>query len=196
MEREIWKDIKGFEGLYQVSNMGRVKSLGRLVATKNGKTYCVKEKIMSIHIDKQGYQCVHLRKSGGFQYEKKIHQLVGIAFIPNPDNKPFIDHINTIRDDNRIENLRWCTSKENSNNSLTKIKMSSSQKGKTGVISNHHKSIMQFDINGNLLKQWDTITEAAKCTGTNRTSIVSCANGKYKMAGGYIWKYTKKDKAA
>lgn len=111
---EIWKDIEGYEG-YQVSSYGRVKN-------KRGKiTFGVKG-------DKDGYLRITLTKNN-IQKTYKVHRLVAIAFIPNPDNKPFIDHINTEKTDNRVENLRWCTSKENNNNPITKIKMGKAKKG-------------------------------------------------------------------
>lgn len=113
---EIWKDIEGYEGLYQVSNLGRVKNVKR-----NRVTYGMKG-------DKDGYLRIGLSKDGILK-TYKVHRLVAMAFIPNPDNKPFIDHINTVKDDNRVQNLRWCTSKENNNNPITKIKMGKAKKG-------------------------------------------------------------------
>lgn len=104
---EIFKDIQGFEGLYQISNMGKVKSF------QNGKEKILKEKRNS-----KGYLSVSLRKDKK-NYSRKIHRLVGEAFVPNINNLPEIDHINTIRDDNRAENLRWVTHKENCNNPLS-----------------------------------------------------------------------------
>lgn len=106
---EIWKDIQGFENLYQVSNFGRVKSLG------NGKSYnsnFSKERILKGKVDKDGYIEYSLCKSGKPNFVRS-HRLVAMAFIPNIENKPIIDHINNIKDDNRVENLRWVTNQEN-----------------------------------------------------------------------------------
>lgn len=106
---EIWKDIDGYEGLYKVSNLGRVKSFYK---SSNGK-------ILKLNKDNYGYIQTTLYKDNLVK-TFKVHRLVAIAFIPNLENKPEVDHINTIRDDNRVENLRWTTSKENRNNDLTK----------------------------------------------------------------------------
>lgn len=108
MTNEVWKDIDGYEGLYQVSNMGNVKSL------KWGK-----EKILKAGKNNHGYLAVVLCKDGK-QKTHKVHRLVAEMFIPNLENKEQIDHINTIKTDNRVENLRWVTPKENVNNPLTK----------------------------------------------------------------------------
>ena len=124
MEEE-WRPIKDYEGLYEVSNMGRVKSLKRCDALGRKK----EEKILSGRCNKYGYLRVNLYKNG-IRKDFFIHRLVAEVFIPNPENKPDVDHINTIRTDNRDKNLRWVTPKENRNNELTKKHNSESQKGK------------------------------------------------------------------
>lgn len=117
---EIWKDAKGYEGLYQISNLGKVK---RLVSVK-----CKKERFLSITKDrKSGYCRVMLCKNNKTK-RFLIHRLIAEHFIPNPENKPCIDHINGVKDDNRIENLRWCTYKENNNYQIAKRNNSESQK--------------------------------------------------------------------
>ena len=126
MEEEVWKPIKNYEGLYEVSNMGRVKNLNYKGSGK--------EKILKNIKRREGYLMVILTKNGkrrGFL----VHRLVAEAFIPNPEGKPCIDHINTIRNDNRIENLRWVTYKENNNNPLTKKKYSEYHREQT--VENH-----------------------------------------------------------
>ena len=125
---EIWVDIKGYEGFYQVSNQGRVRSVEREIIRVDGKKKTFKGKILNQQI-RRGYYIVYLSKNGKTK-TVRVHRLIAIAFIPNPENKPHIDHINTITTDNRIENLRWVTPKENRNNELTKKHNSESQKGK------------------------------------------------------------------
>ena len=120
---EIWKDIEGYEGLYQVSNFGRVKSLDRVVFSKRwGGLYMhIKEFIMLPQKTQTGYLRLELYKEGKSK-KHKVHRLVAQAFIPNPENKPQVDHINGLKTDNRAENLRWSTAEENRANPNTLIK--------------------------------------------------------------------------
>ena len=128
MSKEIWKDIEGYEGLYQVSNLGRVRSLDRVYeAIKGHPQYC-KGKILKAFIHPQTHYCVTDLWKNNKRVHVKTHRLVAKAFIPNLDNKPFIDHINRDRQDNRVENLRWVTKVENMNNPLTLKAISIAQK--------------------------------------------------------------------
>lgn len=117
--KEIWKDIEGYEGKYQVSNYGRVKSLSY---RQTGQ-----ERVMRLWFDARGYLRVALYKGDERKYYT-VHRLVAQAFIPNTDNKPCVDHISTDKTDNRVENLRWVTLKENSNNLLTKKRLIGNQR--------------------------------------------------------------------
>lgn len=121
---EEWRDIKGLEGTHQVSNLIRVRSLDYYRPDKNGNIRFHKGRLLNGTMNKQGYivYCIF-----GKRYRRG--RIVAEAFIPNPDNKPFIDHINTIRTDDRIENLRWVTQKENCNNTTTKINYSKAKSG-------------------------------------------------------------------
>ena len=110
--KEIWKDIKGYEGCYQISNFGRVKSIPRIISTGCNSLKSWKGRIMKLTVDSLGYLAVHLSK-GGKAKMYKVHRLVASSFLLNSDNKPQINHKNGIKTDNRIKNLEWCTPSEN-----------------------------------------------------------------------------------
>lgn len=124
---EEWRPIKDYEGLYEVSNMGRVRSLDGEIITSNGKKIHLKGKILKLQLNNSGYLFVGLNKHNKKHFY--VHFLVAKSFIPNLENKQFIDHINTNKTDNRVENLRWVTREENMNNPLTKKKMSEINRG-------------------------------------------------------------------
>lgn len=172
---EIWKDIEGYEGLYQVSNMGRVK---RLNFNNTGR-----EKIMKPTSRGDSYTVVTLCKDGKKE-NCYVHRLVATAFIDNPENKSQIDHINAIRTDNRAGNLRWATPKENNNNVLTRLKHYGSNNCKA-------RKVLQFTKEGCFVRKWDCIIDAARELCTEHQHISSCCLGKRKTAHGFVWKYAE-----
>ena len=148
MSREIeeWRDINGYEGLYQVSDWGNVRSVERSIIrysklTKTFFTQVFPQIIKKKHYDKDGYEMVNLKKDGKHE-TGKIHRLVAEAFIPNPDNKPCVDHINGVRNCNFAWNLRWVTQKENLNTPLAKHNISQSSKIK--VLRRNRNNLGQF----------------------------------------------------
>lgn len=191
MEHEIWKDIEGYEGKYMISSMGRVKSLDY---RKSGK-----EGYLSIYTMNTGYLATHLSDNGK-EKVVLIHRLIAEAFIPNPDNKPEIDHINTIRTDNRIENLKWVTSKENSNNPLTLNRYvisnngHKSMLGRTGENNHLSKKVLQLDKQGNVVRLWHSLMDVKRELGFDPGKISACCLGKRLTHKGYRWEY--KEKAA
>ena len=196
---EIWKEIENYEG-YQVSNFGRVRSLDRY----NSRGYWIKGCILKPIMDKKGYLTVGLSKNNQ-RKAFKVHRLVALHFIPNIENKPEIDHINTIKTDNTVflnedgsvnyekTNLRWVTKKENMNNPLTKTKMQINarkhSKGKYGKENPASKPIIQYDKDSNFIKEWNCITDVERKMGYSVSNISSCLRGKSNTAYGYIWKY-------
>lgn len=184
--KEYWRNIKDYEGLYQVSNHGRVKSL------KYGK-----EKILKAGKNKKGYLYVVLCKYG-VKKTFRVHRLVAEAFIPNPENKPCIDHINTDRTDNRADNLRWCTQKDNCNNEASLRHYSEAKKGdnnplygKFGAEHNCSKPIIGVNKKTGEEVRFPCAREAERLLGIDNSNICSCLKGKLKSAGGYIWRYEK-----
>jgi hypothetical protein len=109
---EVWKDIVGYEGMYQVSNYGNVKSLERVVVRSNGSKMYIKEKLLNKRLNDRGYIEIKLSKNGKSGYAK-LHRLVAQAFIPNPENKPQVNHKDTDKENNHVDNLEWNTHSEN-----------------------------------------------------------------------------------
>ncbi|MBR4486649.1 HNH endonuclease [bacterium] len=174
--KEIWKDIPEYEALYQVSNLGNIKSLDLIVIDKLGRKYVKKGKLLKQRIDKYGYNYVHLHKNGNEKY-KLVHRLVAEAFIPNPNNLPQVNHKNEIKTDNNIENLEFCDVKYNLNYGTRNEKVS----------KNKSKKIKQLDKDGNLINIWLNSLEASKKLNIHSGNIRSCCRGELKTAGGYKW---------
>lgn len=198
MENEIWKPVVGYEGYYEISNLGRLKSVDRMV--KQGKSLRhVTERIKKPHRASDGYPAYTLCRDCKSKIIR-IHLLLARAFIPNPENKGYVDHINTDINDFRLENLRWVTAKENSNNPLTLqhcrdntyIKEVSQRANKTKIergTKTAPKKVYQFLKDGTFVGEWECSNEAYKKTGIIASSIRDCCNGKRYSAGGYLWSY-------
>lgn len=197
MKQEIWKDIEGYENIYQVSSMGRIRSFDRWVKRRYNTLQLKKGKILKPCLDK--YERVCLVDVDGHRHNYTIHRLVAQAFIPNPDNKPHVDHINTIKTDNRVENLRWVTHKENCNNPIT-IKNKSGDNhpkpmlGKYGREHIRSKPIIQFTLNGELVRKWECFNEVERELGIHHSNICNVITGKRSHAGGFRWEYYDNDR--
>jgi hypothetical protein len=185
-EKEIWKDIPGYEGLYQISNLGRVKSLDRIVTSKIGVKKSVKGKIMKNCINGNQYSYVNLSLNKKFK-SKKIHRLIAIVFIPNPENKPCVNHKDGNKLNNSIDNLEWVTMGENQKHAYDTGLKIGALKGKTGYKNHLSKTVMQMDLTGNLISEFGSVNEATRMTGVN--NISACCKNKRPSAGGYKWKY-------
>ena len=157
---EEWKDIKGYEGLYQVSNLGRVKSL------KFGK-----ERILKTGVDRYGYISVNLYKNNKRKL-CKVHRLVAEAFIPNLENKPEVNHLDEDKTNNMVSNLEWCTRNENVNNGTRNKRISKKLK----VISKGTK-IKAIDIANGEWNEYCSIRECARQLELDSSNIRKCLNG-------------------
>lgn len=160
---EIWKDVPGYEGLYRVSDQGRV--------------YSVRNEIVLKPVNSVGY-CVVTLSDHGKAKLAKVHRLVAMAFIPNPENKPTVNHINEIKTDNRACNLEWATVAEQ-NAHGTRLQRAA----KTRC-----REIRQYSPEGQLIRTWPSLTQAANELGIGKGGIWAALEGRVHRAGGYIWK--------
>lgn len=178
MEIEQWKEIEHYEYLYQVSNRGRIRNSKGL--------------ILSLQKDKNGYSHCTLYR-GKIAKTVRIHRIVAIAFIPNMENKPQVNHINGIRTDNNIENLEWVTNSENQLHAFLKLgKKKSGCFCNSGFISSkspRSKAITQLDLNGNTIREWVCARDISRQLGISYQHISNCCHGKEKTAGGFMWNF-------
>jgi hypothetical protein len=182
-----WKDVPGYEGIYAISKLGVVKSVDRVVTRSNGVKLRTGERILKQSLS-SGYPKVSLFINGkGTTF--KVHRLIAILFIPNPDNKPFVNHINGIKTDFSISNLEWCTCQENNAHAFKTGLNFSRQTGTTGAKSHHAKAIDQYSLIGDLIKRWDCAMDVENELGFNHTNISKVLTGKRETAYGYKWRY-------
>lgn len=192
---EIWKDVQGYEGRYQVSNFGRVRSLG--IPYHKGK-------ILKPFFDSKGnYLFIGLHKNKKVE-QTYIHRLVAQTFIPNPDNLPQVNHKNEVKTDNSVDNLEWCTCKYNSNygnakknmiisrlsnpNYQKSLKKGQETRNRLGC-SGAEKPVLQLNLNGDFIKEWKSTTYAGRELNISRVGISKCCNGVFKQFKGYKWEW-------
>ena len=197
-ETEVWRPIQGYENLYAVSNLGRVKSFDRVVNGKCGSVKLMKGRVLKPGTQNNVYLFVSLYKNNKAAFFL-IHRLVAIVFQETCGqfkNGLQIDHLNTVRTDNRAVNLRWVTRKENQNNPLTKKKMSDAKKGekcylygKFGKDNPNSIPIIQYSLTGEKIAEFEALIDVERKLGISNSSISACCKGKLKTAGGYVWRY-------
>lgn len=188
---EIWKDVIGYEGYYKASNMGNIKSVDRLIyCNRNKSNSLFKGKLKTGSEDKDGYLSYGLSKNG-LTKRFRGSRLVAQAFIPNPENKPYVNHINGIKTDNSVNNLEWVTQSENE---LHAHKLGLKKTNKKwlefyGIECLRSKSVKQFSADGVLIGSYPSCKNAEKQTGITDSGISACARGEINTFHGYIWKY-------
>lgn len=185
---EEWRPVVGYEGLYEVSNTGKVKSLFRY------------KKVLKPSITRNGYCIAELfkNKTGKMM---SVHRLVAMAFVPNPNNLPQVNHIDENKCNNCVENLEWCSAKYNMNFGTSKIRRAKNTDYTKPVYAENArkngkkvcKPVAQFTKSGEFVRSYESGKEAHRETGINHSHILECCAEKVKTAGGYVWKYERND---
>lgn len=197
---EEWKDlifkengmIHNYKGIYKISNMGKIKRLEKINKDKRSKKTIEEHYISGTNIN--GYVMVKLCKNAKTE-RKLVHRLVAMVFIPNPQEKPHINHKNGRKNDNRAENLEWCTPLENNKHAWATGLIDKEKMKKIGEkyvelnCRNKKRPVCQFTKNGKMIRKFESIIEAEKQTGISNKNISSVCKNKRKTTGGYVWKY-------
>lgn len=193
MNKEIWKPIKGYEELYEVSNLGNVRSLTTIINCKGAKgidTHIRNGKVLSKAIGTTGYYIVVLSRNSKTK-QVRIHRLVAEAFLDNPNNYPCVNHIDGNKLNNNVDNLEWCTHSHN-NKEAYRLGLKKSTWG--GVINKDNpnsKPLLQFDLNGNFIREWESAAQVKRELGYCAENIRNCCKGRRPKANGYLWEYKK-----
>ena len=177
---EEWRNIKGFEGCYMVSNLGRVKRIG--FYRNQSSTWEHEEKILKAGDNGRGYLFVNLSINNK-QYHRYVHRLVAEAFIPNPENKATVNHIDCNRHNNNVKNLEWATYRENNDYALKVMR----EQGENKRNNKASKPIIQYDLEMNFIAEYPSVREAERQLGYK--GICACLVGKQKTVHGHIFKY-------
>ncbi len=184
MAKELWKDVKGYEGLYEVSNLGRVRS--KTIKSWNGHVFFIKKGIIrKQRAEKRaGYLFLDLSKNGKL-HRFYVHRLVAEAFLPNPKNLPQVNHKDENVKNNCVSNLEWCDARYNNLYGNRKNILHS-------IAKTPSKPVIQMSLNGRFIKYWHSQLEAARAVKRSATSISECCQGITKTSAGYKWRYASK----
>lgn len=180
-EKEIWKPIVGFEGFYEVSNLGRVRSIDRITTDSLGRSYFTKGVILKWTSNRGGYPIVGLSLHGKY-YSRTIHRLVAEAFIGNPNNLPSINHKDEDKTNNRVENLEFCTVKYNNNYGIHNLKQSITRRADPNLT----KSVFKLSITGKILKQYQCLRDVV-IDGYKERAVGQVCRFERFSAYGYLW---------
>lgn len=176
---EIWKPIDGFDGNYQVSNLGNVQNL-------NWRSPGTVRNLTPVH-DRDGYLVVCLSAFDGTQKSMRVHRLVAAAFLDDFDEAKTVNHKNEIRSDNRLENLECLTIKENNNYGGRNKRVSESKK------NTNCKKVIQKALDGKVLQEWVSLREVVRNTGYDASLISRVCRGVKNTAYGFRWEYKEDD---
>ena len=183
---EEWRDIKGFEGYYQCSSFGRVKSLSREVPDRRSVRVII-TRIKKQFSNINGYPSIFLNKNK-IKIQDRVHRIIGRTFIDNHENKKCINHKNLIRTDNRVVNLEWVTNRENNLHAYANGHKKG-MLGKVGELSIYSKVVYQFDRKGSFINKFFGTKEAERITGISHKSIGRVCLGKRPHTHGFVWQY-------
>lgn len=188
--REIWKDIFGYEGIYMISNLGRVKALKRRIKNKHDSFYYLPERIRKPVKDKNGYLTVLFTVNRNVKCFK-IHRLVAEAFVKNPYKKPQVNHKLGIKSDNRATQLEWADNSDQQQHRYKILKQKGVNYGRFGRKNKLSKKIVQYSLNGKRIKN-GTLSCVQRKLNLDTSGICKALNGKVKTCGGFAWKYYRK----
>lgn len=179
---EIWKDIPGFEGFYQASTAGRIRSVDRSVTDAKGVVRFYRGRMMTLCDAGSGYLNVSLSKQGKL-YTPRVNRVIAQTFLENPCNYDQVNHKDENKRNNCVANLEWCTAKYNTNYG-------------TGILRRAQaisRPVLQFDPQGNFIKRWESITQAERELGIDNSHITRCCKKRLKTTGGFAWRYAEEE---
>lgn len=185
---ELWKPIEGYEGLYEISNYGEVKSLDKWVDIGMGRKQFLKGKIRPSAVSSNGYRMITLTKNKR-PTTYCIHALVATNFISNPLKKPIVNHRNASKIDNYIENLEWATYSENIKHAYKNKLRKASTKGRFGKLHHNSKPVIQFSMDGAFIKEWDSASDAARELNIRSLGITAVCRGEDNSYKRSIWRF-------
>ncbi|MBU8715430.1 HNH endonuclease [Brevibacillus parabrevis] len=184
---EIWQDVRGFEGHYQVSSLGRIRSLTRVVQKRAGGHFTVRGRLKKTYVNNSGYECVDLDKEGR-THKTTVHRLVASHFCTKPDDATEVHHIDGDRLNNRANNLQWVTRQENVQETI--------QRGTHNVEAAHRiaweknkKPVEMLTLDGKFIREFPSITDAVKETGALQSKISLVCNGHRSTTHGFRWRF-------
>lgn len=185
----IWKNIVGYEGAYQISNYGEIKSLERVLPSDGLHVKCHRpERMLNPAKDRAGYLRVKFARAGVKSKTFSVHRLVAMYFISNPENKPEVNHKNGIKSDNRAVNLEWATRSENQSHAYATGLKNPSKSTRGGKWNSRSKPVLQIMPSGEV-QEWEGVNHAAKTLKMSASCISAVCRGAFKQHRGFEWRF-------